>query len=123
MTTKRVIERRKSERLQVYLNANWEGALGYGAGTIGNISKNGCYIMTGGSVKEKELIRIEIQIPPEKNVLIWGEVTNYFPDIGFGLRFTGIGDEEQAMIAQLFDYIRRTHSSGGTKAGDQRTAA
>lgn len=105
MTTR--AERRKGDRVQIYLDAKWEGVLGFGNGTISDISIGGCHVLTGGNVKEKELVRVEIQLPDEKEVLLWGEVTNYVPELGFGLRFTGFSDEEQEMISLLLDYSRQ----------------
>lgn len=116
-----MIERRSAERLRIHLEAKWEGVLGFASGTIGDISTGGCYVMTGGRVQEKELIRIDVALPTEDTVLLWGEVTNYVPEIGFGLKFTGFGDEEQAALDRLFKYCGQTRSEKKeTKIDDDR---
>jgi hypothetical protein len=120
-----MIERRKSERVQVYLEAEWEGDLGIRSGTVGDIGVGGCYVMTGGDVKERELIRLRICLP-EEELCLWGEVANYVPEIGFGLRFTAFDDAARTSIERLVQYVRERQSAKGpecNETGIERTVA
>ncbi len=59
-------ERRIAERFRVKFKARWEGVLSQREGLIADISSTGCFLLTRDEVKPKELVRIEIQLPPER---------------------------------------------------------
>jgi hypothetical protein len=99
-------ERRKTERIQVNLDARWENIRAQRDGTIVDISANGCFILTTDEVKCGELIGIEIQIPTGRWIYLWAEVIYTIPEMGFALRFTGSIDEtEQRMLDMLINYV------------------
>jgi hypothetical protein len=87
------IERRQHERITVYLRARWEGLLGCYEGTLSDISAGGCFIMSDDIPAAKELLRLEIELHSGEWVKVWGEVTNRFEGIGFGIRYTEIVEE------------------------------
>lgn len=88
------IERRQHERLTTYLKARWEGMLGCYEGTLSDISAGGCFILSDGAVTPNELLRLEIELHSGEWVRVWGEVANCFEGIGFGIRYTGIDEDE-----------------------------
>jgi len=87
------IERRQHERLTAYLRARWEGMLGFYQGTVSDISSGGCFIMSDSTPAAKELLRLEIELHSGEWIKVWGEVTNRFDGIGFGIRYTEIDEE------------------------------
>ena len=87
-------ERRRHERLSVYLNVRWEGMLGRYEGMLSDISAGGCFILSDETVVIKELLRLEIQLHTGEWVKVWGEVTNCFPPVGFGVMYTEVDDED-----------------------------
>lgn len=87
-------ERRQHERLTVYLKVRWEGLLGRYEGMLSDISAGGCFILSDDPVTLKELIRLEIQLHTGEWVTVWGEISNCFPPVGFGVMYTEVGDEE-----------------------------
>jgi PilZ domain len=91
---KQMDERRKKERVQVNLDARWEGALTILTGHIVDLSMTGCFILTDDKVTVGELIRLEIQQPQQEPLYLWAEVVYQMSEIGFGVRFTG-GDEAE----------------------------
>ena len=99
-------ERRQSERVYVQLNARWEGVLARCEGNIVDLSATGCFVLTADRVKPKELIRVEIQLPTEGWLYLWGEVVYRIEEMGFALRFTGVSDMEQGMLDLLLDFMR-----------------
>ena len=101
-----MFERRQSNRVQVQLNARWEGILAQCEGHIVDLSSNGCFILTADRVKPKELIRVEIQLPTEGWMFLWGEVVYKIPEMGFALRFTGVTEIERAMLDLLLEFVR-----------------
>src|SRR5687768_11434408 len=80
------IERRRHERINIYLRVNWEGLLGRYEGTLSDISAGGCFIISESQTTLRELIRLEIELHTGEWVKVWGEVTNQFPGVGFGVR-------------------------------------
>jgi hypothetical protein len=99
-------DRRQSERVYVRLNARWEGVLARCEGNIVDLSTTGCFVLTADRVKPKELIRVEIQLPTEGWLYLWGEVVYRIEEMGFALRFTGVSDMEQAMLDLLLEFMR-----------------
>jgi hypothetical protein len=106
-------DRRQAERVYVRLNARWEGVLAQCEGNIVDLSATGCFVLTSDRVKPKELIRVEIQLPTEGWLYLWGEVVYRIEDMGFALRFTGVSTMEQAMLNLLLEFVRDETSSAG----------
>lgn len=99
-------ERRQAERVYVQLDARWEGVMAQCEGHIVDLSSTGCFVLTSDRVKTKELIRVEVQLPTEGWLYLWGEVVYRIEEMGFALRFTGVSDMEQAMLQLLLDFMR-----------------
>ncbi|HEX8189067.1 MAG TPA: PilZ domain-containing protein [Pyrinomonadaceae bacterium] len=89
------IERRRHERLQIYLRVRWEGLFGRYEGTISDISAGGCFILSEKEPSLRELIRVEVELHDGEWVKVWGEVTNQFPGVGFGVRYTEVEGEDE----------------------------
>jgi hypothetical protein len=93
------IERRRHERINIYLKARWEGLVGCYEGTLSDISAGGCFILSESQTALRELIRLEIELHTGEWVKVWGEVTNQFAGVGFGVRYTEFDEEEESTIA------------------------
>src|SRR5215472_11372755 len=96
-------DRRKATRVKVNLPARWEGVLEQHEATVTSLSANGCFVLSGGSVKPKELVRLEITLPRAGPVCIWGEVVDHAYEIGFAARFTSLSDDQDH--GRLLKYI------------------
>ena len=92
-------ERRRSQRVDVSLPVRWEGVLAQKSATMTSLSDNGCFILTGGKVVAKELIRLEIELPGAEPLYFWSEVVEEAYDIGFAARFTSASDEDKERLA------------------------
>ena len=99
-------ERREKERVRADLEAQWEGVLARRDGRVVDISAGGCFILTDDEVREEELIRLEINLPTDRRIYLWGEVVYKVEEMGFALRFTGTEPAEQEMLKLLLDYLR-----------------
>jgi hypothetical protein len=99
-------ERRKSERVRADLPARWEGVLAAREGTVADLSRNGCFVLTRADVQPQELIRLEIETETGRRLYLWGEVVYRMEEIGFALRFTGTERAEQQMLEALIEFIR-----------------
>lgn len=94
-------ERRKKPRYRVDLPVRWEGVLTQQAGTVSSISETGCFVLTGGKVEPKELIRLEIDFPNGSSACFWSEVVDEAYDIGFAARFTSGSDDDVSLLKNL----------------------
>ena len=96
---------REAPRIEVRLTARWEGVLEQREATITSLSRNGCFLLSGGEVKPNELLRLEIQLPDDEPVFCWGEVTDQAYDIGFAVRFTSPSDDQDQ--ARLLSFVEK----------------
>ncbi len=106
-------ERRSAPRVRVKLPARWEGVLSRENATVTDLSRSGCFVLTGGKVEPKELVWLEIQLTDKQKVNFWAEVVNQASEIGFALKFNSSSPEDEAALAQFVDKILQ---SQGAKA-------
>lgn len=93
------VERRRHERIQIYLRVRWEGLFGCHEGTTSDISAGGCFVLSESQTTLRELIRVEIELHDGEWVKVWGEVTNQFPGVGFGVRYTEVDGEDEGKFS------------------------
>ena len=93
------IERRQHERLNIYLRVRWEGLFGRYEGTISDISAGGCFILGEKQPTLRELIRVEVELHDGEWIKVWGEVTNQFPGVGFGVHYTEVEGEDKFSLS------------------------
>ena len=106
------VERRQHERITTYLKARWEGLLGCYEGTVSDISPGGCFILSDKVATANELLRLEIELHSGEWIKVWGEVTNCFDGIGFGVRYTEIDEDEgQASYEEAIGHTRALKSA------------
>ena len=94
-------ERRRAPRAEVNLPARWEGVLNRQEASVTNLSKSGCFVLSGGKVEPKELIRLEIEFPDDGAIYPWAEVVEEANEIGFAVRFTSMSDEDRLRLNQF----------------------
>jgi len=98
-------ERRSAPRARVNLPARWEGVLSRENATVTDISRNGCFVLSGGKVEVKELVWLEIQLPDQDAIHFWAEVVNQASEIGFALRFNSGSTEDEENLAKFLDSV------------------
>jgi PilZ domain len=96
-------ERRSSPRVRVNLPARWEGAHGRDSATVTDLSRNGCFVLTGGKVEVKELVWLQIQLSETQAVNFWAEVVDAASDIGFALKFNSSSSEDEAALTKFLE--------------------
>ena len=94
-------ERRRAPRVKVNLIARWEGEHGQQEADVTSLSKNGCFVLSGGRFEPKELVRLEMIFPDEESIYLWAEVADAAEEIGFGLRFTSLEEADEARLNQF----------------------
>jgi hypothetical protein len=96
-------ERRSSPRVRVNLPVRWEGVHSRQNATVTDLSRSGCFVLTGGKVDVKELVRLEIQLTETQAVNFWAEVVDAASDIGFALKFNSSTPEDEAALAKFLE--------------------
>ena len=107
-------DRRSAPRARVKLPARWEGVLSRESATVTDLSRSGCFVLTGGKVEDKELVWLEIKLTDQQTVNFWAEVVDQATEIGFALKFNSSSPEDEATLAQFLEKIFQ--SQGETKA-------
>lgn len=98
-------DRRSSPRVRVKLPARWEGVLTHDTATITDLSRSGCFVLTGGKVKDKELIWLEVDLPNPPPIHFWAEVVEVATEIGFAVRFNSCSDEDRERLAKYIETV------------------
>jgi PilZ domain len=93
-------ERRTAPRVKVNLQARWEGVLTQQQAQVTSLSTSGCFLLSGGQVEPKELIRLEITLPDQAPLYFWAEVVDAADEIGFAVRFTSVEDDDRQRLAE-----------------------
>ena len=103
-------DRRSAPRVRVNLPARWEGVLSREDATITDLSRSGCFVLTGGKVEKKELISLEIQLTDMQIVNFWAEVVDEASDIGFALKFNSSSPEDETTLANFLEKFFHTEA-------------
>lgn len=104
-------ERRSAPRARVKLTARWEGAMSREGATVTDLSRSGCFVLSGGKVEVKELVWLEIQLTERQSVNFWAEVVSEAPDIGFALRFNSSSPEDEATLAKFLEGVFQSQAT------------
>jgi hypothetical protein len=104
-------ERRSAPRARVKLAARWEGVLSRENATVTDLSRSGCFVLTGGNVEIRELVSIEIQLTDTQAVNFWGEVVNEASEIGFALKFNSSSPEDEAILAKFLEGVFQSQAT------------
>jgi hypothetical protein len=82
-------ERRADRRYKVNLRVNlMRGESPEVEGHVTDLSAGGCFVESDVRVGEGDLVKLSLDIPGRGGLTIWGNVTFWVKDTGFGLRFS-----------------------------------
>jgi hypothetical protein len=98
-------DRRAAPRARVNLPARWEGVIAREDATVTDLSRNGCFVLSGGKVDKRELISLEIQLADQQTLHFWAEVVDEASDIGFALKFNSSSSEDEASLAKFLETV------------------
>jgi hypothetical protein len=98
-------ERRSAPRARVKLAARWEGVVSRENATVTDLSRSGCFVLSGGKVDVKELVWLEIKLTDQQAVNFWAEVVDQASEIGFALKFNSSTPEDEAALAKYLEEI------------------
>lgn len=94
-------KKRRAPRVTVHLDVVWEGLFGRQKGTISDISVLGCYVLSSGEVIDGEIVSISPLRLPDRNIVLKGEVRHHQHELGFGMEFVDVGEEEMKFLLDL----------------------
>lgn len=97
------MERRAAPRVRVNLEVSWQAGDVPRQGMISDISVSGCFILCSGDVADGNPISVELRPARAKTITLRGEVVNHHDEIGFAMRFTGVGKKESTFLQKLID--------------------
>jgi len=96
-------ERRRAPRVNVDIPARWEGVLTQQQAQITSLSVSGCFVLSGGKVEPRELVRLEILLPNQEPMYLWAEVVDEAYEIGFAVRFTATDDADEERLSKFIE--------------------
>ena len=94
-------ERRRADRGTIYLEATWVGDAGRHGARVSDLSVGGCYLDTIGQAAVGEILTINVQLPKGDWITLQGKVAHLQSDMGFGIRFTNLSNEQRKFVNQL----------------------
>ena len=94
-------DRRREGRLEVCLDAVWDGKSGNYTARVTDLSEGGCYVDTLGEAGSGEIIHFKLQLPDGGWLELAGKVAHTTPPLGFGLRFVDATDEQLEKLRSL----------------------
>lgn len=103
-------DRRAAPRVRVKLPARWEGVLSRESATVTDLSRTGCFVLTGGKVEVRELVWLEIQLTDSQTVNFWAEVVDEASEIGFALKFNSSTQEDEDALAKYLEKLFQTQA-------------
>jgi PilZ domain-containing protein len=95
-------ERRTEERMEVSLEAVWDGH-GSRPARITDLSEGGCFVDTTGESYIGEQLTFRVLLPDGAWLELTGEVTHRHIPVGFGLRFLNLTDEQREQLRSFID--------------------
>ncbi|HJY28448.1 MAG TPA: PilZ domain-containing protein [Pyrinomonadaceae bacterium] len=104
-------ERRNEKRLEVCLDAVWDGNSGNHPARITDLSEGGCYIDSLGESHVGEVLNLKLQLQNGDWLELSGAVAHQMPPMGFGVRFVNLTPEQLQNLRSLLEDLE---GSGGT---------
>ena len=101
-------ERRNQERLDVSLDAVWDGH-GNRPARITDLSEGGCFVDTTGEALIGERLAFRVELPDGNWLELTGEVAHHMRPVGFGLHFIELSDEQREQLLSFLDYLKGPH--------------
>lgn len=92
---------RKYTRLHVPLEIDLDFLSGIREARISDLSMGGCFVECILNVAEGEPIAFDLRISPDESIRIAGEIVYSMANIGFGIRFTDLTDEQKFHLEHL----------------------
>jgi hypothetical protein len=100
-------ERRENERYSVNIDVEWEGMIGRKSGTLSDISREGCFVLSSGEVEDTENVKIFLPLTEGMKVQFWGQVINHVFEIGFAVRFIELSPAQKDFLEKFIESLKK----------------
>jgi PilZ domain len=94
-------DRREEDRIEVCLDAVWDGTMGKYTARVTDLSEGGCYIDSLCEAYVGEVIRFNMQLPSGEWLELTGEIAHHVPQLGFGVRFVNLSDSNRQKLLTI----------------------
>ena len=94
-------ERRAAQRFKIAVDVDWENFSGRRTGTLSDISRSGCFVLTSGEFVDNEIVKVFIPAGDGIKIEFIGHVSNHAFEIGFALRFKDVSKAHIAFVEQF----------------------
>ncbi|HLA95799.1 MAG TPA: PilZ domain-containing protein [Pyrinomonadaceae bacterium] len=98
---RRGVERRTAKRYSVTIDIEWERGPDRYAGTVSDISLNGCFVLGGEEVNDGQSVTLFLPMGEGMKVQYAGTISNHVAEIGFAIRFTSLSDAQRSVLANF----------------------
>jgi c-di-GMP-binding flagellar brake protein YcgR len=94
-------ERRREKRVPVLVEVLWEGNTGRYNARTSDLSLGGCFIDTIGHATSGERLGFKLRLSDEEWIEVEGTVTYAYPNVGFGVQFTNVSENDRKKLEKL----------------------
>lgn len=94
-------ERREEPRIRLSIDLEWSRDEHIEPGTLSDLSRTGCFVLTRGEFENGEVVRIYMPLTDGGRFEIIGEITNNVEDVGFGVRFVTVTDLQREFLVNF----------------------
>ncbi|HKV33468.1 MAG TPA: PilZ domain-containing protein [Pyrinomonadaceae bacterium] len=101
-------ERRTESRMEVSLEAVWDGHANRPA-RITDLSEGGCFVDTMCDSYIGEHLTFRVKLPDGGWLELTGEVAHHQAPVGFGLRFSDLTDEQREQLRAFIEHLKGPH--------------
>ena len=98
---------RISERVKTHIQCTWGTTKECPRnGQITSLSRKGAFILTKAVITVDQHIFVRLWLPSERWMAIRARVLYQLAEVGFGITFAGLADDEALTIDSLMDHYR-----------------
>jgi hypothetical protein len=97
-------DRRSEKRLEVCLDAVWDGNSGKHPARVTDLSEGGCYVDSLGESQVGEVLNIKLQMQNGEWLELSGEVAHQMPPMGFGIRFVNLSAQQVEKLMEILSH-------------------
>ena len=101
-------DRRSEKRLEVCLDAVWDGKSGNYSARVTDLSEGGCYVDSLSQAHDGEVLKIGLQLPNGEWLDLTGEVAHQTPLLGFGIRFLNLEPEKLEKLRAILNELQHS---------------
>lgn len=101
-------DRRKNARYSVTIDIEWETLSGRFPGTMSDISRTGCFILSQANVVDGEDVRIYMRLKDGRTIAFMGRVVNNVFEIGFAAEFVNLGQDLKLFLEKYISTLENS---------------